>query len=62
MIYDDIALSSWSRIPKASPKELFAQAVDEMMAIAEVKAAFGIIELDGEIHISARSNGEVKFN
>lgn len=59
MIYDDIALSTWEQDSEGFTKELFAQAVDEMMAIAEVKAAFGIIELDGEIHISARSNGEV---
>jgi c-di-AMP phosphodiesterase-like protein len=58
MIYEDIALSVWDQDAEGFTKELFAQAVDEMLAISGVKASFGIIGFDDEVHISARSGGE----
>lgn len=59
MIYDDIALSVWNQASDGFTKEMFAQAVDEMLAIAGVKAAFGVMSIDDEVHISARSGGDM---
>ena len=59
MPYPHVALSVWRDDSTDFSKELFAQSIDEMLSITGVHASFGIIRFEDEVHISARSNGEI---
>lgn len=56
--YRDVCVIAASEnVDQSLSKEVFAQSVDEMLNISNVKAAFGIAVFGGEVHISARSYG-----
>ena len=56
---DRIALSTCEGETDASYRVVAAKAADKLLNLRGVDAAFSLVMIDGAIHISARSNGNV---
>ena len=56
---DHIAIASAENIEGTNPRVLAAKASDKLLSIRNVNAAFTLIAVNNDIHISARSNGSI---
>lgn len=59
LFHDGIAVAALEDESVHMTKEVFAQAIDEILGLTGIKAAFGIARLEDSVHISARSYGGV---
>ena len=54
-----VALSTYEGETDASYRVIAAKAADKLLNLRGVDAAFSLVMIDGSIHISARSNGNI---
>lgn len=56
---DSIAIALWDSAEVENIKQICGQTADEMLNITDVSAAFVVVPVGSQVHVSARSSGEI---